>query len=189
MKSALKFALATAIAVGLAAWSISSVLNRPGTEIRNGPWTTNPTTGSARAGLYHRARVAAHGLWALDSSEVIYFTAYTDSKGNLLRHDASYRIEGSDPDTRWWSVSAYRDDHFIPNDLDRYSISRTTVQREPGGGWVIRLSPEPREPNWLPSGDRPGAMALTLRCYNPGPSLRSGPGTVPLPRIVLENGS
>jgi hypothetical protein len=189
MKTLVKFAIATAIAVALAAWSVNAVLNRPGSAVRNGPWTTYPTTGSAQAGLYHRARVAAHGLWALDTSEVIYYAAYTDSEGHSLRYDASYLIEGSDPDTRWWSITAYKDDHFIPNDLDRYSFSQTTVQRETAGGWVIRLSPEPRGPNWLPSGDRPGSMTLTLRCYNPGPKLRANPGTVALPRIVLETGS
>ena len=186
MRTLLKFALATAIAVALAAWSVSTTLDRAGSSIHNGPWSTNPTTGSADAGLYHRARIAAHGLWALDTSEVVYFAAMTDSQGRPLSHDASYRIEGTDPDTRWWSIAAYNDDHFIPNDLDRYSFSKTTVQREPDGGWAISLSREPREPNWLPSGDQPGTLALSLRCYNPGPILIADPGSVVLPTIVRE---
>jgi hypothetical protein len=189
MKTLLKFAIAIAIAVALAAWSVSATLDRDTGAVRNGPWTTHPTTGSVEAGLHHRARVAAHGLWALDSSEVIYYTAYTDSQGNPLHHDATYRIEGTDPDTRWWNITVYKDDHFIPNDLDRYSFSKTTVQREPDGGWIIRLSPELEQPNWLPSGDRPGMLALTLRCYNPGPTLAAAPGTVTLPRIIRESGS
>jgi hypothetical protein len=188
MRTFLSFVLATAIAVVLATWSVGAALERPAPAIRNGPWATDPTTGSAEADLYHRAWIATHGLWALPVSEVIYFTATTDSAGVPLSHDASYRIEGNDPDTRWWSIAAYNDDHFIPNDLERYSFSRTTVQRQPDGSWVIRLSHEPLEPNWLPSGEQPGTLVLTLRCYNPGPTIAADPGGVPLPEIIREDG-
>jgi hypothetical protein len=189
MKIILRFIVAIAIAAVLAAWSVNETLDRAGSMIRNGPWKTNLSTGSAKAGLHHRARIATRGLWALDSSEVIYYFADTDSAGRPLSHGASYRIEGTDPDTRWWSIAVYNDDHFIPNEQNRYSFSQTTVQREPDGSWVILLSREPSEPNWLPTGDQPGTLVLTLRCYNPGPSLAADPGSVALPRIVRENGS
>jgi hypothetical protein len=189
MKIILKFIVAIVIAAGLAGWSVYQTLNRPGSMIHNGPWSTNLNTGSADAGLHHRARIATRGLWALDSSEVIYYFADTDSAGRPLSHAASYRIEGTDPDTRWWSIAVYNDDHFIPNDENRYSFSQTTVRREPDGSWVISLSREPRKPNWLPSGEQPGYLVLTLRCYNPGPSLAADPGSVALPRIVRENAS
>jgi hypothetical protein len=188
MKTLLKFVLAIAIAAALAAWSVYQVLDTGGSTIQNEAWHTNLDVGSADAGLHLRARIAAHGLWALDSSEVIYFTTTTDSAGWPLRHGASYRIEGTDPDTRWWSIAVYNDDHFIPNELDRYSFSKTSIRRNRDDSWVISLSRDPREPNWLPMGDQPGSLALTLRCYNPGPSLAADPGTVPLPRIVQEDG-
>jgi hypothetical protein len=187
VKIVLKFVLATAIAAGLAAWSVSAALNRPGRSIRNGPWTTSLTVGSAGAGLYERARIAAHGLWALDSSEVIYYTAMTDSQGRPLEHGATYRIEGSDPDTRWWSITAYNNDHFIPNPLDRYSYSKTTVTRRADGGWVITLARERAEPNWLPAGEEPGTLVLTLRCYNPGTKLAADPAGIALPTITRED--
>jgi hypothetical protein len=187
MRTLLSFVLATAIAVVLATWSVGAALERSAPAIRNGPWTTDLKTGSAEADLYHRARIATHGLWALPASEVVYFTATTDSAGVPLSPDARYRIEGTDPDTRWWSIAAYSNDHFIPNDLERYSFSQTTVQRERDRSWVIRLSPEPLEPNWLPSGDQPGTLVLTLRCYNPGATIAADPGGVPLPEILRED--
>jgi hypothetical protein len=186
MRGLSKVAGSVVIAALFAYISVDWVLDRPGRYIHNGPWKTNLATGSAAAGLHHRSRVALHGLWALASSEVIYYHATTDSSGNRLLHGATYRIEGSDPDTRWWSLTAYIDDHFIPNPGDRYSYSGTTVEREPDGSWAIRASSRPQQRNWLPTGERPGELVLTLRCYNPGPRMSADPARVQLPRIVRE---
>ena len=46
---------ALALGVGYAS------LRQTGENIMNGPWRTNLTTGSAEAGLHHRARVAWRG--------------------------------------------------------------------------------------------------------------------------------
>lgn len=186
MKLLLKMLICLVLAVLLAAASIRLSLRQSGEYIVNGPWRTNLSTGGADAGLYHRARVAWYGLWALQSSEVVYYSANTDSSGQPLRHDCSYRVEGKDPDTRWWSVTAYNDDHFIPNAGNVYSFSKTTVQRETEGSWIIRVSKQEQEKNWLPSGEQSGTMVLSLRCYNPGQSIFSNPATVELPRIIKE---
>jgi hypothetical protein len=175
------------IAVALAYWSTDTVLRQTGRFLVNGPWNTSLATGSQTAGPYHRARIARHGLWALDSSEVLYFHADTTSQGEPLRAGGSYLVVGTDPDTRWWSVTAYVDDHLIPNPDDRYSFSSTTVAREPDGSWQILVSPDPRPGNWLPNGHRPGQLVLTLRCYNPGPGLAADPANAQLPRIVRED--
>ncbi len=187
MMIVLKVVLCLTIAAGLTYLSTGQVLHsRQERAISNGAWRTDPTTGSAAAGLYHKARIATFGLWALTSEEVVYFTASTDSAGEPLRRSCTYRIEGQDPDTRWWSVTAYRDDHFIANPLNRYSFSRTTVQRNPAGAWSIRASAKEQPANWLPLGDRDGQMVFSLRCYNPSDALRQNPGSATLPRIVKE---
>ncbi|MDZ4850338.1 MAG: DUF1214 domain-containing protein [Pirellulaceae bacterium] len=186
MKLFLKTMSCVVLAALLAFVSGWLLLNRPSEGVTNGVWTTDPTTGSSRAGLYHRARVAKIGIWALDSSEVVYFSAAKDSDGNPLRHDGTYKITGNDPDTRWWSVTAYNDDHFIPNPLNRYSYSKTTVEREADGSWVIMLSPKKQEKNWLPSGDQQGALVVSLRNYNPSRTMIDSPGKVELPKLVKE---
>lgn len=182
----LKLLSCTLIAVVLAFLSGWLMLKTPRGGIANGPWRTDPTTGSARAGLYHRARVATFGIWALDSSEVVYFFTETDSGGNPLKSNCTYRIVGRDPDTRWWSITAYLDDHYIPNPINRYSYSKTTVEREPDGSWVITLAPEKQGRNWLPSGERGGTLNVSLRNYNPGRTLIETPGNVELPRVIRE---
>ena len=173
-------ALALAVGVGYAS------LRQTGENIMNGPWRTNLTTGSAEAGLHHRARVAWRGLWALQSSEVYYYSAMTDSDGQPLRNTCRYRVTGKEVDTRWWSVTAYNNDHFIPNPGNVYSFSQTTVQRETDGNWNIHVSRDPQAKNWLPSGDQSGQLVLSLRCYNPGAQMIANPATIELPRIVRE---
>jgi len=189
MKPLLRLSLSVAIAGAAAYSSVSFMLDRLARPIQVGAWITSLTVGSENSGPYQRARIARTGIWALDASEVIYFTANTDSRGFPLSHDAVYRIEGSDLDTRWWSITAYNDDHFIPNPLDRYSFSQTAVDREIDGTWIIRLSREQVPGNWLPSGQRTGTIVLTLRCYNPSQRMIDDPGGVRVPEIIRETGS
>jgi len=158
-------------------------------DVRVGPWRTNLTTGSADAGLYTRARVAVAGLLALAPSETIYFTAATDSDGDLLRASCDYVLEGGELPARWWSITAYGADHFlIPNAAGRYSIGQTTVMRDAGGRWTARVSSQPSNGNWIPSGDpdASGELSLTLRLYNPDASVAKDAASAPLPTLVRE---
>lgn len=180
-------AAALALGLGSAWWAIRSGLS--GGEVRNGPWRTSLVTGSAGAGIYTRARVAIGGLLALAPSETIYWNAEADAEGSALEARCDYRVEGEELGARWWSVTAYGSDHFlIPNDAGRYSYSQTTLAREAGGGFVIRVSTEPRPGNWLPSGRAgdEGRFALTLRLYNPEQAVYEHPESVALPHILRE---
>ncbi len=175
---ALALGLGSAYAVvkrGLAAGSVA-----------NGPWRTSLTTGSPDADPWTRARVAMGGLLALAPSETIYFNASVDDSGETLRARCDYRLTGAELAARWWSVTAYGSDAFlIPNEAGRYSLSQTTLAREPSGAWSALVSAQPQAGNWLPSGN-PGeshAFELTLRLYNPAPEVYEHPGETLLPRI------
>jgi hypothetical protein len=99
-----------------------------------GPWRTDVGAGNPRGNPYTRARVALHGFLALNAGETVYYTAAHDSEGRRLDGRCVYEISGHDPDARWWSITAYgRDEFLIPNPANRYSVSKTTVAREPGG--------------------------------------------------------
>ena len=187
LRTVLKVLLSVVVALVLAFISAYLMLRNPGASIRNGAWETDLTIGSKSAGLYQRAWISLYGLWALNSSETIYFLAKTDSDGGRLSRQCVYRIEGDDPAARWWSVAAYNDYHYIPNAENRYSFSKTTIEREPDGGWQIRLASQKQEKNWLPSGDKDGELVLALRVYNPAPEFVQNPGGVTLPRIVRES--
>lgn len=155
--------------------------------IRNGPWFTNLAVGGAKMGLKLRAIIAVNGLWALKSTETVYFTATTDSDGNTLRYDQRYRIEGVDLAARWWAITVYRDHQFIPNEQYRYSYSQTNLQRNKDGSWSIRLATEPQDGNWIPLGDTDGLLTVNLRLYNPAPSVYEKTKAIPLPRIIKED--
>jgi hypothetical protein len=153
--------------------------------IENGAWTTSLVTGGTDADAYTRTLVAITGLLALNKNETIYYTAAKDSAGDALDGNCSYRIEGRDPDARWWSITAYGDDHFlIDTPSQRYSVSRTNVVRSADGTFVIRLSTVEETGNWIAT-SRAG-FDVMLRLYNPGASVRDQPASAPLPAIIKE---
>lgn len=155
------------------------------TSVANGPWQTNLAAGGAGADVYTRTYVALTGLLALNKDETIYYNASTDSAGERLNGACTYRIEGRDPDARWWSFTVYASDHFlVDTPTKRYSISKTSVIRTPDGAFVVRLSTTEEADNWIATS--PDGFQVTLRLYNPGASVKDNPASAPLPAIVKE---
>lgn len=163
------------------------MLGNPATTLNSGPWVTTLAAGSTDADMYTRARVALFGLLALSKEETMYYRASSDSAGERLSGDCTYVVEGADLAAHWWAITAYRLDGFlIPNDAGIYSFARTTVERGADGRYVVRLSAERQEGNWLPvkAGDD---FDLTARLYNPEASVYSAPQEAELPSIVKES--
>ena len=178
--------LGSAIGIGSAIFVFEGGVNASG--ISNGAWRTNLAAGSQDADPYTRAWIAVHGLLALNRSETIYYSAYTDDSGQLFNGDYVYRIEGKAPDARWWSITLYgADDFLIPNDLNRYSYGGNSVTYDKDGKFTIYVSKAQKPGDWLPLGDQK-KFALSLRLYNPGESVRKNPATVELPHITREVG-
>ncbi len=178
--------LGSGIGFGSAVWAFEGGANSGG--VINGPWRTNLAAGSQQADLYTRTWIAVHGLLALNQSETIYYSAYTDDSGQLLSGDSVYRIEGKAPDARWWSITLYgTDDFLVPNDLNRYSYSGNSVTYDQNGKFTIYIAKTQKPGDWLPLGDQK-RFALSLRLYNPGESIRKNPATVELPLIIREVG-
>ena len=125
------------------------------------------------------------GLLALNKSETIYYEANEDSAGQALDGKCSYRIDGKDPDARWWSITVYGTDHFLlPNPGKRFSVTKTEVVRGADGAFSARLSTTPEDGNWIATSEH--GFEITLRLYNPGDSVRDRPDAVPLPSITRE---
>jgi hypothetical protein len=117
--------------------------------VRNGIWITHRRgEGSAEALRIHRARIARHTGFGMNRREAIYWGTSVDSTGEPLHCSRTYRIDGVDPDTRWWCMTVYQDQFFIPNPLDRYSFSKTDVQRNPDDSWTIKVSAEEQPGSW-----------------------------------------
>ena len=136
-----------------------------GGDVKIGPWTTSTAAGSEDAGPRLRAVVALRGLLALTAREAIYLTAATDSAGRPLDGGCTYRVAGAAPPARWWGLPPNRaNNYLIATPASRYSAGSagnaaidTTVG--PDGG-ITTLKGQPFD--------------LTLRAYNPEPSLLSG---------------
>jgi hypothetical protein len=173
-------------AILVAMLALSGVLRRHPPHIQNGCWEgqLDLPLGGGLLRLYQRAFIAAHGIFMLRSPETIYFGTPVDCAGKKLRCGATYCIRGRDPDARWWSLTAYKHDHLIPNVLNRYSFSKTTISRSADGSWKIYISPRHQPENWLPTGEPSGHFTVLLRLYNPGSEALSNPGKIQLPEIV-----
>ena len=165
---------------GLATWL--TVFRIAPDRVSDGPWKTSLTAGSAQSDPYKRAFVAVHGLFALNRSETVYYTATADSDGHVLDGDCRYEIAGRDPDARWWSITAYGpDDYLIPNPAHRYSVSKTAIARGGGGDYAVQVGGDAGGDNWIPVGV--GRFSLTLRLYNPGRSILLDPAHAVLPAL------
>ncbi|BBE32781.1 hypothetical protein SmB9_04390 [Sphingosinicella microcystinivorans] len=176
-----------AIVAGLAAGLCGAWLSVHGGlgagSAKSGPWVTSATTGSADAGLRTRATVAIAGLLALSAKEAIYFNAEEDSAGAPLDGRCRYRVTGSDPKARWWSITLYGADHFlVANPAQRFSFHMRNVPRAGDGGFAFDVAPTGEGARWLPTGGQ-ARFALTLRAYNPDPAIIGRPDRAHLPRI------
>ena len=155
--------------------------------IRNGRWTTNRRgEGSREALRIHRARIARYTGFGMNRKEAIYWGTSVDSNGEPLNCTSTYRIDGVDPETRWWCMTVYQDQFFIPNPFDRYSFSKTDVQRSSDDSWIIRISGEEQPGSWIPLGNATGSFHLTFRCYGPGDSMIEDSEAAQLPVIIKE---
>lgn len=154
-------------------------------SVKNGPWTANLAAGGTNADDYTRTAVALAGLLALNKEETIYYGATEDSAGEPFDPACAYRVDGRDPDARWWSITAYGTDHFlIDHPSKRYSVSKSDVVRAPDGSFVVRVSTTQEAQNWIASSK--DGFQLTLRLYNPGATVRDDPAGVTLPSITKE---
>lgn len=168
-----------AITAGLAAawWSVKHKPAAAQSTIQAGIWQGSTLTGSRGADDLTRARVALTGLLALDRSESIYFVAHTDSQLRPLRSRCTYKVSGTAPAARWWSITAYAEDHFLFDAANKkFSFSSDSAFSFSTGPQAIAGM------EWLPTpGDR--GLELMLRLYQPHPTLQTAPESLRPPVI------
>jgi hypothetical protein len=178
--------LAAAGAIGgvlLARHRLGSNVGDNPDEIRIGAWTTNKLAGSSAANALTRARIAIHGILALDRQETIYFFSSQDDSGNPLTSEHDWEIRGKGFDCRWWSFTLYdEDDQLIESLSRRYSVHSDNVVVEPDGSYRIVVSRGNPNTNWLASGHAKQLM-VTIRLYNPSQAVLDDVSGVELPSI------
>jgi hypothetical protein len=181
--------IAVAIALGLIAGGGSAlwVLNNGQLlgSFEKDYWFGNDLAGSSAADPYTRGIVASIGLLALNKTETIYFHRYKDERGRQLREGCVYEMRGGALPTRWWSITVYADDHFLPvNGQRAFSVDASQTVKAGDGNWTVRIAPERGEAaNWI-SNTSARAFSLALRMYNPDEAARNNPASIPFPTIT-----
>lgn len=181
----LLYVLALVVGAGSAWLVVRSQLDRGG--VGAGPWRTSTLAGSTDADPYTRAVVALGALLALNRNETLYFLASTDSDGRALLSRCRYRISGTPPPARWWSITAYAEDRFLFDAPGgRYSVNGRTVPLGAQGQFAFESGPNAPDAAsavaWLPTpGDR--GLSFALRLYNPEPGVAADPASLAAPGI------
>jgi hypothetical protein len=163
--------------------------------VRNGDWYTSKSVGSIHADATTRAMIAISGLLASTQQDSMYYRLKSVS-GQPLSLNCRYRIEGSEYEANWWSITVYGPDYFlIPNQEKRYSYNNENIARDDNGQWVIHMSTHKETGNWLPVGasvtdvDHQNSnhdFDLLLRLYTPGDTYLQNPESAPLPTVTRE---
>jgi len=118
--------------------------------------------------------------------EAMYWTTSGDGAGHMLsgRHDYIMHFPpgGLPPNKAFWSLTmGDAQNRFVPNPINRYSVSdRTGLVPNADGSVDIFLqntAPAGHESNWLPAPS--GKFILWLRVYIPGAAILNGEYTVP----------
>ncbi|CAN7284803.1 DUF1214 domain-containing protein [Aminobacter sp. LjRoot7] len=187
LKQSILIVLALAVAVGGGAASVGMVLNsQEGIgAVSVGPWTAFPDIGTPEADPYSKARVARDGVLALGRAEGLSFVADRDSAGVTLKSECSYRIEGSLPVARFWTLYATDRAHIalksgIRRDAMLHSLE---VLRQPDNSISVSVGTRPEPGNWLAVGGV-GAMNLVLTFYDTPIASSTGLSGIEMPRIV-----
>lgn len=155
-----------------------------------GPWRAMPQVPATGGDPYARALIARSGQAPLGVAEGLAFTASVDSGGRKLHAACDYRVSGTVPGTRFWTLTVTDAEGrlvapaAIP--VARAGFTSSEILRDGQGGFDIRLAREARAGNWLPLA-QPGAFMLTLRLYDSPLSLRAGAlAAAEMPAIVAE---
>ena len=150
--------------------------------IKVGPWRTNVHIGSPDAPDIVRSIIARRGLLAMSREETVYFSADTDSDGRALDETCDYRVVfTTQPDARWWSLTLYAEDDFLPvNGLEAHSVSAQDAGEQQS--FAVTVSRQQADGFWV-SPENGGAFNLTLRLYNPSEAIVADPGVAVLPAV------
>ena len=175
------------IVAGLAVGAASgwrSITGGMGGESYSG-WYGSKVTGSKDAGPWLRARVAVSGLLALTRDQAIYFTRKTDDAGAPLRQQCRYQVSGGPLPGRWWSVTVYAADNYLPmNSNDALSFDATEVKLDANGQWIAVLSDaRPQSGAWA-SARNAGNFDITLRIYQPTAQVQADYNAIAMPKVT-----
>ena len=152
-----------------------------------GPWQAWRDVGVPSPDPYTRAYIARSGALELGASEGLQFVATFDSDNRRLDRNCRYRIDGSTPPARFWTLVPVAPDSGAPitrpdgpTDFHSARLSRAS-----DGAVALYVSKTLAPQNWLEiAGDGPFNLVLTL--YDTSSLSGTGANVTTLPSIIRE---
>lgn len=129
-----------------------------------GPWAAWPDVGSNAPNPYTRGHLARTAAFELGQAEGLQFTATTDSDGQPLTRDCSYRIDGKTPLATFWTLVAIDEAgiNIAAPDVSP-AIRSSDVVRSNDGAIHINVGTRLRAGNWLElTGSGPFRLVLNF---------------------------
>jgi len=150
-------------------------------------WTTVFGCGEPGNGFFLRAACGVIFPGPINvPQEAMYWTTKVDGAGQTLSGAHDYILHflagGLPPNSAFWSLTmGDAKNHFVPNPINRYSVSdRSRLVRNADGSvdiYIQNAVAAGHESNWLPAPS--GKFILWLRVYLPGKSILDGEYKVP----------
>lgn len=155
--------------------------------INIGPWTAFVYETTTEPDPYIVARSVAEGTVPLGATEGLLFEATQDSEGRQLLRQCDYRIEGSTPPARLWTLVAYGENGapVAAAPGGRPAIASTRLVRFSDRSFRIALSNRPSAGNWIAIAGE-GPVRLALRLYDTPITASAGLSSPSMPAIVRE---
>lgn len=156
--------LAIIIGFGLSFYALTD--GRIFATYSSGPWRAWPEAGVANPDPYTNAYLSRRGALQLGASEGIEFIADTDSDGEALLLECTYRIEGNLPLAAFWTlVGLSVEGANLAKSPDSQFIDSDHIAREADGSIMVRVSTQLSSGNWLELKGA-GPYQLVLRLYD-----------------------
>ena len=153
-----------------------------------GPWTAWRDVGNPAPDPYTRAFIARSAGLQLGTSEGLQFIATTDSDSRKLDRTCSYRIDGTTPVARFWTLTAVEPQSgaLITRDDAPADVESDRLARAEDGSIELHVGKRLSPRNWLEiTGDGPFSLVLTL--YDTASLTGTGTEGASLPTIIRED--
>lgn len=187
LKTILLTALTLGIAIGGGAASVWYALHaQEGVgAVTVGAWTAFPNVGTPAADPYSKARNAREAVLSLGVAEGLTFVAQRDSGGEALARNCAYRIEGTFPSARFWTIHAADASQPLIRAERRKlpALHSLEILRQADNSVSISVGPRPASGNWLATGGN-GPMTLMLTLYDTPITSNTGISDITLPEIA-----
>lgn len=189
LKTIFLTALTLAIALGAGAGSVWLALDGDFEfdTVEIGNWTAYPQRGTQQADPYSKARFSREADLALGHAEGLVFIATRDDAGEPLRLECDYRIEGSLPPARFWTLYARDADGQLiaPEGNRAAALHSYAMLRQTDDTVSAVVSRMPSPGNWLAVRGS-GEFRLILTLYDTAVASSARVAEVELPPVRRE---